>query len=270
LNETLLTKDNVVNTELIRGWISEAADIARFYFKHTQPDWKGIADPVTEADRAIERLLVERISTAFPDHGIVGEEYGIQALDREYLWTVDPIDGTRVYVEGLPTWTITIAMLHNRVPEFGLVYIPMIDDWTYTEGDDVINNGVSIRDCLKQRWDLDSYIMARSDANAWLDIQFTRVTGLGSTAAHFAYMARGAAVATVLHGAFVWDIAAGAAILRKQGGEIRLESGELIDFSTLNLTQRIEPICFAGHPDVVRRLRPLIQWREKPAFHPDW
>jgi myo-inositol-1(or 4)-monophosphatase len=255
----------------IRGWITEAGQIALHYFRNVDPEWKGIANPVTAADREIERLLTRRIHEAYPDHTIIGEEYGLDKPGhQEYIWIIDPIDGTRSYVQGLPTWSITIALLHHRKPAFGLVYIPMINDWTYTDGDDVINNGVSIRDCLKSAWSEDSFLLARSDANAWFNIHFTRVMGLGSTATHLAYVARGSALALVGAGSYVWDLAAGAAFLARQGGEIRTLSGDLLDFDTLDLTKRIEVMYVAAHANVIPRLIPLLSWRDDPLHHPRW
>lgn len=255
----------------IRGWVTEAGDIARHYFKHVDPEWKGIADPVTVADREVERQLTRRIRETYPDHSIVGEEYGLNTNDsQEYIWVIDPIDGTRSYVEGLPTWSITIALLHHRQPAFGLVYMPMVDDWTYTEGDDVLNNGVSIRDCLKPAWDTDSFLFVRSDANARFNIQFTRLMAIGSTAAHLAYVSRGAGLALVTTYSHLWDIAAGAAFLARQGGEIRYLSGELLDLSTIDLTKRIDEMFIAAHANVIPRLIPLLSWRDEPLHHPTW
>jgi len=254
----------------VRGWVAEAGQLALRYFGNVTPEWKGIANPVTEADRAIERLLTGYIRGAYPQHGILGEEYGGDTLDRRYLWTVDPIDGTRVFVAGLPTWSITLALLEDRVPVFGLVYLPMINDWTYTDGDEVICNGRAVTSCLKSRWAPDSFVLSRNDSHAWFEMAFTRVIGLGSTAAHFAYTARGAALATVAHGAYVWDIAAGAALLAKQGGEIRLHSGAVIDWQTIDLRARINEAFFGGHPAVTERLRPLVRRRAEPINHPPW
>jgi len=259
-----------LDIDQIRGWVAEAGQIALRYFGHVTAEWKGIADPVTEADREIERLLARRIREAYPRHGILGEEYGGETLDHSLIWTIDPIDGTRVFVDGLPTWSITIALLEDRVPTFGLVYIPLYDDWTYTDGDDVICNGRSVRGQLKTRWSDDSIVLSRSDAHSWFEMTFTRVVALGSTATHFAYTARGAALATVAHGSYVWDIAAGAAILAKQGGELRLHSGKLLDWQTLDLHARIDEAFFGGHPAVVERLIPLFHRRPEPIRHPGW
>jgi myo-inositol-1(or 4)-monophosphatase len=259
-----------VDTTLVCQWVAEAGYIARHYFGRADVEWKGIGDPVTTADRQIERLITTRIHEAYPTHGILGEEYGSEMLDREYVWTIDPIDGTRAFVDGLPSWCITLALLHDRVPEFGLVYMPLYDDWTYTDGDDVICNGVSIRDQLPSTWGEDSCLFGRSDMAVEFDVSFNRVMALGSSASHIAYTARGAGVATVAHGAYVWDIAGGAAILNKQGGELRFLSGEVVDFSQIDLTQPMNEAFVAAHPEVVRRLIPLITPRDCSRNHPIW
>jgi len=173
-------------------------------------------------------------------------------------------------VEGLPTWSITIALLHRRVPVFGLIYLPMIDDWTYTDGDDVIHNGESNRDRLAPAWEPGSFVMARSDAHAATDIRFGRIMTMGSTASHMAYTARGAAVATITHDSYLWDVAAGLAITAKQGGETRFLNGDLLDFQTRDLTALIGGTYITGHPDVVRRLLPLVTPRAEQIQHPAW
>jgi myo-inositol-1(or 4)-monophosphatase len=259
-----------LDIDQIRGWVREAGEIALHYFGHVTAEWKSATDPVTKADREIEQLLTARIHAAYPDHGILGEEYGGETLDREYIWTIDPIDGTRAYVEGLPSWCITIALLRHRVPEFGLIYIPLYDDWTYTDGDDVIQNDRIITDRLADHWESGSYIMARSDAHTLLDIEFGRVMTMSSTASHLAYTARGSAVATITHDSYLWDFAAGLAITAKQGGETRFLNGEVLDFQTRDLARRVEGFYITGHPDVIERLIPLVHRRDQLIEQPVW
>jgi fructose-1,6-bisphosphatase/inositol monophosphatase family enzyme len=254
----------------IRGWIAEAADIALGYFGRSEVEWKGIADPVTQADREIEQLLTRRIRDAYPQHGILGEEYGAADDDREYLWTIDPIDGTRAYVEGLPTWSITIALLRDRQPVFGLVHMPLYDDWTYTDGDDVICNGRISNGQLLTQWEVDSYLFWRSDAGARFELPFTRIMAFGSTATHVAYTARGASIATLTHDSFLWDIAAGVVFMAKLGGEVRYLDGTLLDLAAIRLTQPIAGLYAFGHPDVNRRLLALIRERQAHVEHPAW
>ncbi len=87
----------------------------------------GAFDPVTEADRNAERAMRELIATSFPDHGISGEEFGDQAGSSAFHWSLDPIDGTRSYICGLPTWTTLIGLLENGRPVLGIIDAPCLD-----------------------------------------------------------------------------------------------------------------------------------------------
>ncbi len=84
-------------------------------------------DPVTEADRDAERAMRVLIDREFPHHGISGEELEEKAGHSNYRWSLDPIDGTRSYICGLPTWTTLIALLDNDRPLLGLIDAPSLD-----------------------------------------------------------------------------------------------------------------------------------------------
>ena len=77
-------------------------------------------DPVTAADRAAESAMRALIKRTFPEHGIVGEELGADRPDAEYVWVLDPIDGTKSFISGLPTWGTLIGLLHNGEPVYGI------------------------------------------------------------------------------------------------------------------------------------------------------
>ena len=81
-------------------------------------------DPVTEADRAAETIMRRIIRDTFPKHGIVGEEFGSHAPDAEYVWVLDPIDGTRSFVSGIPLWGTLIGLTHRGVPAYGMMHQP--------------------------------------------------------------------------------------------------------------------------------------------------
>src|SRR4029450_6125381 len=81
-------------------------------------------DPVTEADRAGEMAMPARIKHHFPAHGIVGEEYGDERPDAEYVWVLDPIDGTKSFISGMPAWGTLIALLRSGEPVFGMMNQP--------------------------------------------------------------------------------------------------------------------------------------------------
>ena len=83
-------------------------------------------DPVTEADRAAEAVMRRLIKGNFPQHGIVGEEFGSENEDAEYVWVLDPIDGTKSFIAGFPIWGTLIALLHKGTPVFGMMHQPFI------------------------------------------------------------------------------------------------------------------------------------------------
>jgi histidinol phosphatase-like enzyme (inositol monophosphatase family) len=81
-------------------------------------------DPVTKADRGAEKAIVQALSQRFPDHGVVGEEFGTRPGTSPYKWVIDPIDGTRSFIIGSPLWGTLIGVLHDEEPVFGLVDQP--------------------------------------------------------------------------------------------------------------------------------------------------
>ena len=85
-------------------------------------------DPVTEADRAAEAVMRRLIKANFPQHGIVGEEFGNEREDAEYVWVLDPIDGTKSFIAGFPIWGTLIALLHRGTPVFGMMHQPYIGE----------------------------------------------------------------------------------------------------------------------------------------------
>ena len=85
-------------------------------------------DPVTEADRAAEAVMRRMIKDSIPLHGIVGEEFGSERADAEYVWVLDPIDGTKSFISGMPIWGTLIALMHRGAPVFGMMHQPYIGE----------------------------------------------------------------------------------------------------------------------------------------------
>jgi myo-inositol-1(or 4)-monophosphatase len=81
-------------------------------------------DPVTAADRAAEQAMRALIRASFPEHGIVGEEFGNERTDAEYVWVLDPIDGTKSFISGMPAWGTLIALMRDGEPVYGLMNQP--------------------------------------------------------------------------------------------------------------------------------------------------
>ncbi|HEY7458366.1 MAG TPA: histidinol-phosphatase [Xanthobacteraceae bacterium] len=88
----------------------------------------GTFDPVTEADRAGETAMRALIRKTFPAHGIIGEEFGSDRADAPYVWVLDPIDGTKSFIAGMPVWGILIGLLKDGVPVYGMMHQPFIGE----------------------------------------------------------------------------------------------------------------------------------------------
>jgi histidinol phosphatase-like enzyme (inositol monophosphatase family) len=88
-------------------------------------------DPVTEADQAAEHAIRRLIEKEFPDHGILGEEHGSVGLDRKYVWVIDPIDGTRAFISGIPVWGTLIGLKEDGVAITGLMAQPFTGETFY-------------------------------------------------------------------------------------------------------------------------------------------
>jgi myo-inositol-1(or 4)-monophosphatase len=84
----------------------------------------GVFDPVTEAERGAEAAMRRLIAETFPAHGVIGEEYGRDRPEAEYVWVLDPIDGTKSFVSGLPTWGTLIGLMHRGRPVYGMMAQP--------------------------------------------------------------------------------------------------------------------------------------------------
>ena len=93
-------------------------------------------DPVTDADRESERVQRELIAAAYPDHGIIGEEFGASGADRQWRWVLDPVDGTRAFVCGVATWTTLIALEYDKKPVLSVIDQPFTDErWIASHGE---------------------------------------------------------------------------------------------------------------------------------------
>jgi myo-inositol-1(or 4)-monophosphatase len=88
----------------------------------------GSFDPVTAADRAAEMAMRTLIRRSFPEHGIVGEEYGDENAEAEYVWVLDPIDGTKSFISGMPIWGTLIALTRFGEPVFGMMHQPFMGE----------------------------------------------------------------------------------------------------------------------------------------------
>jgi len=208
---------------------------------------KGDIDLVTEADIAAEELIIDRIRSHYPLHGILAEESGEavqQGTSRsEWKWIIDPLDGTTNYAHGYPCFCVSIAVEHAGTLEIGVVYDPMRDEMFAAErGQGATLNERRIRVSSVEQ--LNSAMMctgfpynvrtrpdfARDFTNFTLHAQAVRRDG--SAALDLAYIACGRFDGFWEDGLNPWDVAAGAILISEAGGRITNYENEPLDIYT--------------------------------------
>ncbi len=111
----------------------------------------GVFDPVTEADRAAETIMRRMINNSFPGHGIIGEEFGSQREDAEFVWVLDPIDGTKSFISGIPMWGTLIGLQHAGQPIYGMMHQPFTREKFSGDGASASWRGIGPKDVPAER-----------------------------------------------------------------------------------------------------------------------
>lgn len=128
----------IVSAEFMRRLAKAAAaeTLPRFRTAGTVSNKEaGGFDPVTEADREAERALRTLILSEYPDHGILGEEHGSENASASHVWVIDPIDGTRAFISGLPVWGTLVGLTIDGDAKAGLMSQPFTGELFYADGD---------------------------------------------------------------------------------------------------------------------------------------
>ena len=105
--------------------------IMRYFGTGVSPDWKTDNSPVTIADREAEEIIRKLIVKSFPEDGIVGEEFGNKTSNSGFTWLIDPIDGTKSFVQGVPLFGVLIAREGPNGVDIGCVYLPALDEMVW-------------------------------------------------------------------------------------------------------------------------------------------
>ena len=203
--------------------------LSTLFERRVSYELKGESDLVTEADRASERLVVERLETHFPTHSIVAEESGTHEKNSEFRWYVDPLDGTTNFAHGFPVYNITLALEKSGELVAGVVFDPTRQEmFTAERGGGAYLNGHRIRVSKVPR--LHESLVATGfpsykrhlNVNVHFYYQLAMISHgvrrAGSAAIDLAYVACGRLEAFWEFGLKPWDMAAGALLITEAGG----------------------------------------------------
>ncbi len=236
-----------------------AAEIAKYYRRAAAVEWKADATPVTVADRSAERAIREVLGAAFPAHAIFGEEEGGERADAEFLWLVDPLDGTRAFVRDYPLFSTQIALRAHGELVLGVSHAPLFGEtaWALRGGGAWINdervhvgNPATLGQAQVSFGNLKSLAAspARWQKLAGLVTGAERTRGYGDFY-HYHLLARGAVDAVVESDVGILDIAALYVIVTEAGGVFSDLEGRQVDLGTrsvLAATPTLHPVLQAA------------------------
>jgi histidinol phosphatase-like enzyme (inositol monophosphatase family) len=200
--------------------------------KNLPRDSHAAFDPVTEADRGAEAAIRKLISERFPEHGVIGEEYGEDRPDAEFVWVLDPIDGTRAFISGLPLWTTLIGLRWQGRPVLGSIGQPYMGEIFigHAGGSHLISRGqskpIKVRACAN----LTDAVISTTDPDAcfdgaergaWLQVRAAaKLARLGCDAYAYAMVAMGKMDMVIEAGLKSWDIEAAIPVVEGAGGVV--------------------------------------------------
>jgi myo-inositol-1(or 4)-monophosphatase len=208
----------------------EAGSLLRHFFeRRVRFELKGDFDLVTEADRASEKLVVERLKARFPDHGVVAEEGGGHDSSSEYRWFVDPLDGTTNFAHGYPVYNVTLALEKAGELIAGVIFDPNRDElFTCEKGGGAYLNGRRLHVSRASRLEdcLFSTGFPTRRRHQSVNIHFYHQLAMathgvrrgGSAALDLAYVASGRLDGFWEFGLKPWDMAAGKLLVTEAGG----------------------------------------------------
>jgi len=199
----------------------------------------GAFDPVTLADKNAESAIRKLIAQHYPDHGVIGEEWGEDRADAEFVWVLDPVDGTRAFIAGLPVWTTLIGLRFQGQPVLGSIGQSFIGEIFigHEGGSRLISPGgerpLKVRACPR----LGDAVIGSTDASlfqgaqreAWNNVRAAaRLARFGCDAYAYAMVALGTMDLVVETGLKAWDIDAAIPVLAGAGGMITDWRGEAV------------------------------------------
>jgi len=230
-----------------------AGEVALGYFGRVGASRKPDRSFVTEADNEIEKLVRRKLAVLTPGFGILGEEQGAErgAGGDEPYWVVDPLDGTSSFVSGLPCWAFSLGLVEREEAEFGLVYLPLLDELYYTGADNrVYRNAKPYQPAQPAVLDSEAVLYTPSDAHRRFLINFPgKVRSLGSAAYHGLLTARATTAGVLQSGIYLWDAAAILAINRAWGIQIASLEGKPVRISQWGKGCALEESILLSHPE---------------------
>ena len=247
----------------VMNLLNVAAATAMEYFGCVTPRWKDSTSYVTDADLAVQHLIVEWLDQHYPNDGIIAEEEDLrkEPSTGSRYWSIDPIDGTAAFVGGLPIWGTGLALMEDYEPIVAFFSAPVTrDQYWALKGEGAYRGEQRLSVRRPSPLNRESVLLSYSKLHRQkvLSSKYPgKVRSLGSTIAHLCYAAAGNCDATLLTRVSLWDVAPGLLMLRESGGELRYVNGDQVSLKDM-LTSRAPALMIGGHPEMVRSFDALL------------
>ncbi|MDA1000229.1 MAG: hypothetical protein O2807_06905 [bacterium] len=245
----------------------EAGALALSHFGKAKVEKKGDSI-VSEADRAVERLLIGRIRAHYPGDYILAEESGAIGEARPgpgtRWWAIDPIDGTGPFLSALPFWSVSVACLRGAAVEAAAVFLPVGDEMYSAEaGGQAFKDGAPLPPLSKDAAHDHSFLFVPGRPVSGLHIDFPGpCLSLSAASVHLTYTASGAAFGTVVEPTHAYDIAAAALVLECVGGRVISADGAPLNYARLADGRRSEGPVVAAAAGRIDELLKKVSWKE--------
>lgn len=246
----------------IKSWIYKAGNIALRDFGKSKSILKSDNTPVTETEIEIEEFLLSKLHIHYPQHLLISEESG-PSYEGNCIWALDPIDGTKPYVSGLPLWGLSLGFIEDNKFTSGFYYMPVFNDMFFTyNGKTYLNDNELPLFSDKDPYDSLSFLAVPSNFHLEYVISYPRVQAFGSTAYHFSLLAREIAIGVLTRNIYIWDIAGVLPLVTAMGYEYEYISGEKVNIKTLLSGERTKEGIIATRPSWLSELHMMVKRKE--------
>jgi len=253
--------------EEIKNTLRSAGDIALKRRPLAQIRLKPDNTPYTDVELEMESCIIPFLQGRFPGAQIISEESGIFGNTQANIWALDPVDGTKVFLNGLPNWGVSLGLLEKGHPKLGFFYMPATGDF-YWGGD---GHGAHLNDLdllTIPRLPFDSplaFLAVPANVHRHFDFDYPSIRSFGSTAAHMCYVAQGIAVGAITRRVNLWDLAGVLPILEQAGIQVEFLTRGKFSASDYLTQAKFPEEILASPPEYMPLVRAGLHLKSKQS-----
>lgn len=254
------TEISAENIHVILNLLHQAGDLALARRESARVQIKADYTPFTDVELEMEALILPFLREHFPDYTMLSEEGGTQEAVTGNAWVLDPIDGTKIYLNRLPTWGISLGSIKDGRPGIGFFYMPVTRDlyWGGSGFGAFHNENKMPGFAQRSLKDSLAFLAIPANAHRYFNFDYPHMRGFGSTAAHCCYVADGAADGALVRRVNLWDLAGVLPLLEQTGVDVEYISGGKFSAEPYLDGSKIKEEIILARPAVLSEMRQVI------------